>query len=167
MREEGRESFEEWARIAQRGLLRSAFLLTGDLARAEDLVQEALIKAAMRWDTLAEQHPDAWARRVIYRDYISWWRRHRREYEVADVPEVAGLVSPPGEAAAMLRDALAGLTPRQRAVLLLRYVEDMTAAQTADVLGVTVGTVKKLGFVALARLRADAPGLSDLVEERL
>lgn len=167
MREAGRESFDDWARVAQRRLLRSAYLLTSDISRAEDLVQEALIKAAMRWDTLAEQHPDAWARRVIYRDYISWWRRHRREDEVADVPDVGGEVGPPGEAAAMLRDALAGLTPRQRAVLLLRYVDDLTAAQTAEVLGVTVGTVKKLGFVALARLRANAPGLSDLVEDRL
>lgn len=166
MREADRESFERWARVAQRRLLRAAYLLTGDLAHAEDLVQEALIKAAMRWHELADQHPDAWARRVIYRDHVSWWRRHGREHRVADVPDFHRPVPGPGEAAAMLRDALAVLTTRQRAVVLLRYVDDLTAAETADVLGVTVGTVKKLGSVALARLRTGAPGLSDLVEER-
>lgn len=164
MRDADRESFEDWAFVAQRRLLRAAYLLTGDLARAEDLVQEALIKVAMRWEQLAHEHPDAWARRVVYRDHVSWWRRHRRELRVGEVPErpVAG----PDEAVVMLRDALALLTTRQRAVVLLRYVEDLTAVETADVLGVTVGTVKKTGSVALARLRAEAPGLSDLVEER-
>ena len=164
MRDADRESFEDWAFVAQRRLLRAAYLLTGDMARAEDLVQEALIKVAMRWEHLAHEHPDAWARRVVYRDHVSWWRRHRREIRVGEVPE--RLVAGPDEAVVMLRDALALLTTRQRAVVLLRYVEDLTAVEAAEVLGVTVGTVKKTGSVALARLRAEAPGLSDLVEER-
>lgn len=165
MREADRESFEAWARAAQSRLLRSAYLLTSDIQLAEDLVQEALVKAAVRWATLGGQHPDAWARRVIYRDHVSWWRRHRRERRVDVVPDVR-TASPPGEAAAMLREALRVLTVRQRAVVLLRYVDDLTAAETADVLGVTVGTVKKTASVALARLRADTPWLTDLVEER-
>jgi RNA polymerase sigma factor (sigma-70 family) len=118
----------------------------------------------MRWEHLAHEHPDAWARRVVYRDHVSWWRRHRREIRVAEAPE--RLVAGPDEAVVMLRDALALLTTRQRAVVLLRYVDDLTAVEAAEVLGVTVGTVKKTGSVALARLRAEAPGLSDLVEER-
>jgi RNA polymerase sigma-70 factor (sigma-E family) len=165
VRETDRESFESWARVSQQRLLRAAYLLTGDLYLAEDLLQEALVKAALRWDTLGGQQPEAWVRRVMYRDHVSWWRRHRRERRVAEVPDERGSAGP-GEAAAMLRDALGVLTPRQRAVVLLRYVDDLTATQTADVLGVTVGTVKKLGSVALARLRADAPGLADLAEDR-
>ena len=165
MRETDRESFEGWARASQQRLLRSAYLLTGDLHLAEDLLQEALVKAAMRWDTLGSQQPDAWVRRVIYRDHVSWWRRHRRERRVDVVPDHRTSAGP-GEAGAMLREALGVLTPRQRAVVLLRYVDDLTAAETAELLGVTVGTVKKTASVALARLRADAPELIDLVEDR-
>src|SRR3954453_15649776 len=79
MRESGRESFETWARSRQQGLVRTTYLLTGDFQRAEDLVQEALVKAAARWDSLAGGNPDAWVRTVVYRDQVSWWRRHRRE----------------------------------------------------------------------------------------
>src|SRR3954452_22713772 len=79
MRESGRESFETWARSRQQALVRTAYLLTGDFHRAEDLVQDALVKAATRWDDLADGNPDAWVRTVVYRDQVSWWRRHRRE----------------------------------------------------------------------------------------
>jgi DNA-directed RNA polymerase specialized sigma24 family protein len=140
MREAGRTSFEAWARSRQQGLVRTAYLLTGDFHRAEDLVQEALVKAAARWDSLAGGSPDAWVRTVVYRDHVSWWRRHRRE---------------------VLR-----LTGRQRAVLVLRYVEDLSLAETAEVLGVSVGSVKKHAAVAIARLRQVAPELEELVEER-
>ena len=164
MHEDGRASFEAWARARQQGLVRSAYLLTGDLGRAEDLVQEALIKAATRWDTLRHSHPDAWVRTVVYRDHVSWWRRHRRETTLESPPDRAAAAH--GEGALMLRDALARLTQRQRAVVLLRYVEDLTALQAAEVLGVTVGTVKKQTSIALARLRETAPELEELMEER-
>src|SRR5689334_13588305 len=87
MHAEGRASFEDWARARQDGFLRTAYLLTGDLARAEDLVQEALIKAALRWDSLRDTHPEAWVRTVLYRENVSWWRRTRRERLVATPPE--------------------------------------------------------------------------------
>ena len=82
MRERDRGSFEEWARARQQQLVRRAYLVTGDHHRAEDLVQEALIGVAMRWDTLRDGNPDAWVRTVVYRANVSWWRRHRREVPV-------------------------------------------------------------------------------------
>lgn len=163
MREEGRESFEAWARARQQRLVRTSYLLTGDFHRAEDLVQEALVRAAQRWDTLRDGNPDAWMRTVIYREHVSWWRRERRETTVAAVPDRA--LRSGSDSALMLRAALATLTRGQRAVLLLRYVEDLTAAQTAEVLGVSLGTVKKQSSIALQRLRETAPELEELLED--
>jgi RNA polymerase sigma-70 factor (sigma-E family) len=163
MRAEGRASFDTWARSRQQTLVRSAYLLTGDFQRAEDLVQEALIRAATRWDRLSEGNPDAWIRTVVYRQHVSWWRHTRHERLLEDVPE--GSVPGPGEAAVLLRDALGGLTWGQRAVLLLRYAEGLSVADTAAVLRVSDGTVKKQTSVALARMREIAPELSDLMED--
>ena len=77
------QSFTTWATSCERQLLRSAYLLTGDLHRAEDLVQEALTRVALRWSRLHDGHPTAYARTIIVRDNISWWRR-RRETSVAE-----------------------------------------------------------------------------------
>jgi RNA polymerase sigma-70 factor (sigma-E family) len=164
MRAADQASFEEWARASQQRLVRTAYLLTGDFQRAEDLVQEALVKAATRWTTLREGSPDAWVRTVIYRDHVSWWRRTRRE-RVGD-RTVDAVVPSAGEGAVMLRAALTRLTPSQRAVVVLRYVEDLSTARTAEVLGVSEGTVKRQASVALQRLRRVAPELEELVEER-
>jgi RNA polymerase sigma-70 factor (sigma-E family) len=166
MREEGRESFETWARARQQTLVRWAYVVTGDFQRAEDLVQEAFVRAAVRWDTLQDGNPDAWVRTVVFRDNVSWWRRHRRE-RLTDEP--FGGPAPPGadtEAALVLHAALARLTRAQRAVLVLRFVADLSVADTATTLGVTEGTVKKQTSVALARLRETAPELHDLLEEQ-
>ena len=167
MKEQGRESFEEWARARQQSLVRTAYLVTGDFQRAEDLVQEALVGAATRWDQLRHGNPDAWVRTVVYRAHVSWWRRTRREITRADPPERA--TGADGQAAAMvgagLREALLILTPKQRAVLLLRFTEDLSVAETADVLGVGTGTVKRQTSVALTRLREGAPHLRDLLED--
>ena len=158
MHAEGRASFEEWARARQDGFVRSAYLLTGDFARAEDLVQEALVKAALRWDSLRDAHPEAWIRTVIYREHVSRWRRTRRERLTPEPPEV---VSASGDAdlALSLQAALLRLTHKQRATLLLRYVEDLTEEETARVLGVTTGTVKRQAAVARQRLRDLSPDL--------
>lgn len=160
----GRDSFEEWARARQQRFVRSAYLMTGDFQRAEDLVQEALIRAAQRWDTLRDGQPDAWVRTVIFREHVSWWRRVRREILTDRPPEREH--SPAGEAPVMVQAALAVLTHKQRAVLVLRYIDDLSVAETATILGVSGGTVKKQSSVALARLRDIAPGLEELVEER-
>ncbi len=154
------QGFTEWVGGRQRQLLRSAYLLTGDLHHAEDLVQEALTKVALRWSRLADGNPTAYALRIIARDNISWWRRRR------DVPtdrfRDAGVTSEP-EIALVVRSALARLTPHQRAVLVLRHLEDLTERETADVLGVSVGTVKSQNAAALARLRTGAPELLSLI----
>ena len=158
-----RESFSRWAGERQLALLRTAVLLTGDHQRAEDLLQEALTKVALRWRRLHDGHPEAYARQVMVRDNISWWRKHRREIvaEPRDVP------APGAEAATdrrlMLADALGRLTPRQRAVVVLRYFDDLTERDTAEVLGVTVGTVKSQTHLALRRLAEAAPELAELL----
>ena len=153
MRPADRTSFEEWARARQQHLVRSAYLLTGDFQRAEDLVQEALIRAALQWDRLCEGNPDAWMRTVVYREHVSWWRRRRREVLVDAVPEEASYDASSLPAGDLLA-ALATLTWNQRAVVLLRFAEDLSVAETAAVLGVSDGTVKRQTSVALAHLRA-------------
>lgn len=162
MREQDRGSFEEWARARQQQLVRTAYLVTGDHHRAEDLVQEALVGVAMRWDRLRHGNPDAWVRTVVYRANVSWWRKHRREVAVERVPERGAGSPPPDESRMVVENALDGLTTKQRAVLLLRFLEDLSVEETADVLGVSTGTVKKQTSVALQRLREHAPHLQDL-----
>jgi RNA polymerase sigma-70 factor (sigma-E family) len=145
-------------------VLRSAYLICGDLHLAEDLVQSALVKVALRWTSLRDGSPEAYLRTVLYRDAVSWWRRQRREVIVAAPP------TPPAEEERdvplrlVFADALRRLTPKQRAVLVLRYFEDQTEARTAEVLGVSVGTVKSQTAVALRRLRELAPELAELVD---
>ena len=155
--------FTEWVAGHQRQLLRSAYLLTGDLHRAQDLVQEALVKVALRWSRLRDGNPTAYARTIVVRDNISWWRRQpevvtpgRRDLEAASSDPDTALV---------VQRSLARLTPRQRAVLVLRYFDDLTERETAEVLGVSVGTIKSTNAAALARLREGAPELLDLIGE--
>ena len=143
-------------------LSRTAYLLTGDAHLAEDLVQTALFKAARAWDRI-QGHPEPYVRRILYTQNVSWWRSRRQ------VPETA-LQEYDGPAPAAdtdlrltLEQALARLTTRQRTVLVLRYFEDLTEVQTADVLGIGAGTVKSITRQALGRLRALAPELSELM----
>ncbi|HEU5109770.1 MAG TPA: SigE family RNA polymerase sigma factor [Micromonosporaceae bacterium] len=147
----------------------AAYLLTGDHHAAQDLVQQALVKLARHWRRVSRAGaPDAYVRRVIYHEHVSAWRRRRgAELSTAAPPERAG---PRDEAAdtvrrLMLREALARLTPRQRAVIVLRFYEDMSESDTAEALGCSVGTVKSQTHHALGRLRAVAPELADLVRD--
>ncbi|WP_134742437.1 SigE family RNA polymerase sigma factor [Nocardioides sp. 503] len=157
------QEFTAWAVGAERQLLRSAVLLTGDLHRAQDRVQEAMVKVAMRWPRLRGGQPTAYARTIVVRDTISWWRRRRREVNVDPTPvldrEPVSGVSTDAEAGLVVRRALARLTPAQRSVVVLRYFDDLTERETAQVLGITVGTVKSQSAAALARLRNGAPEL--------
>lgn len=157
--------FAEWAASRQQALLRTAYLVTGDPHRAQDLVQDALTKVALRWSRLRSGDPEAYARRIVVRDNVSWWRRWRREVLAGPVPESAARVDGDEvERRLVLASALRRLTPKQRAVLVLRFYEDLTEAETAAQLGVSVGTVKSQCHAALARLRSAAPELVDLVE---
>ncbi len=154
--------FTEWVTGQQRQLLRSAFLQTGDLHRAQDLVQEALVKVALRWTRLRDGNPAAYARTIIMRDNISWWRRRRRETSTAE-PDATSAVSTDPDMAMVVSRALARLTSRQRAVLVLRHFDDLTERETAAILGVNIGTVKSTNAAALKRLREGAPELLDLI----
>lgn len=155
------QEFTEWAAGCERRLLRSAYLLTGDFQRAEDLVQESLVKVALRWSRLRDGNPTAYARTIIVRDNVSWFRR-RRETAYDELADVQAASSDP-DAALVVRLALARLTRAQRAVVVLRHFDDLTERETANVLGVSVGTVKSQNAAALARLRTGAPELLDLI----
>ena len=149
-----RDSFEEYVAARRSALLRTAYLLAGHREDAEDLVQVALVKAVPHWGRIADD-PEPYVRRILARESVSRWRRRRwREVHTGAVPETQ--VEEPGDDRLALQAALARLAPRQRAVIVLRYYEDLTEAETARVLGISVGTVKSQTRDALARLRVDA-----------
>ena len=159
MRHDVDEEFARYVRARQHRLLRAAYLVCGDAHLAEDLLQGALTKLASRWDKIRHENPDAYVRRILYRDAVSSWRRTRRE-SVSSVPlievPVPDRTSQTGQRVDLDR-ALAGLTPKQRAVVVLRFFEDRSEVETAEALGVSVGTVKSQTHAALAKLRALLP----------
>jgi RNA polymerase sigma-70 factor (sigma-E family) len=158
----GAEGFEEFVAARRPALLRSAYLLTGSSHDAEDLVQVTLLRVVPHWPRIAA-HPEPYVRRVLVRESVTRWRGRRwRETSVSRLPEPAAAEGPSDRSA--LRDALATLSPRQRAVLVLRYYDDLTEAATAETLGISPGTVKSHAREGLARLRVLAPGL--LIDER-
>ena len=158
MERSGREAFTDFVRARGPALQRTAYLLTGDWALAEDLLQAALAKSYLKWDRLRTQEPEAYVRRVLVNTYASWWRRRwRGELPHAVLPDEAASDGwADVDARAALADALARLPRRMRAVVVLRFHEDMTEAAVADALGISVGTVKSQTAKALAKLRADA-----------
>jgi RNA polymerase sigma-70 factor (sigma-E family) len=160
------EGFEAF--VAQRGpaLMRTATLLAGDRGHAEDALQEALTRVAMRWPrVVAGGDPEPYVRQALYSVAIDRWRwRSRRAPErLGDVPDLQ--VAPDPAAAVDSRvsvaAALARLTTRQRQVLVLRFYEDLTESQTAAAMRCSVSTVKSQTRHALERLRALAPDLVD------
>jgi RNA polymerase sigma-70 factor (sigma-E family) len=150
--------FEEFVAARRPALLRTAYLLTGSHADAEDLVQVALVKSVPHWKRIADR-PEPYVRQVLARESASRWRRRRwRETTTDELPERAHAGSDVDSRLA-LRDALASLAPRQRAVIVLRYYEDLTEKDTAAVLGIALGTVKSQARDGLARLRGLLPDL--------
>ena len=157
--------FREFVRERSPALSRHAYLLTGDHQLAEDLLQSALASTYRRWRAVRE-NPDGYVRRAMYHQHISWWRRRRVPEQLTAAPSPAAQADP-AEATVLrltLGQALAQLSPRQRAVILLRFYEDLTESQAADVLGCRIGTVKRHGHDALRRLREIAPDLLADVE---
>lgn len=149
-----RESFEAFVAARSRPLLRTAYLLTRDAHLAEDLLQTALAKAWGSWGRV-ESNPEAYVRRILVNTYSSWWRRRwNGEAPTAELPERPADDQDRGSSTD-LRAALAQLPKRQRAVIVLRFFEDLTEAQTAETLGCSVGTVKSQTSKALAKLRVD------------
>lgn len=159
--------FDVFVRARGPSLLRAAYLLTGDQHLAEDLVQTALARTHLAWSRLrAAGNAEAYARKVMYHLQVSRWRRRRvPEALSGDLPEPAQADDNAGTAERMaLRHALLQLAPRQRAVIVLRFFEDRTQAETAELLGCSPGTVKSQTAKALTRLRSIAP---ELLEESL
>ena len=162
------DDFAAFVRAHQRGLLRAAYLVCGDRAQAEDAVQEAFAKLASRWQKVREGNPDAYVRRVVYHDVVSGWRRWGRRQSPADPVEVGVLmerrgVDDPLESWVEGADVRAALPPRQRAVMVLRYYEDLSEAQIAEALGIAPGTVKTLARGALVNLRRLLPGVAPVL----
>ncbi|HET7014053.1 MAG TPA: SigE family RNA polymerase sigma factor [Streptosporangiaceae bacterium] len=161
------EDFARFVDMRQRSLLRSAWLLTGDWALAEDLVQAALARTWLRWERITRRDdPEIYVRRVLVSTWINWsrrkWRGERTGMDLPDGP-APGDLEDQAIARVAVRGALGSLTSRQRAVIVLRVFDDLTEAQTARVLGCAVGTVKSTMSQALARLREDSR-LADLPE---
>ncbi|KRA39416.1 hypothetical protein ASD81_06705 [Nocardioides sp. Root614] len=151
---DGGDSFDAFVSARGNALWRSAWLLTGDHQLAEDLVQTALAKSWRAFDRVGIDGFEAYVRRVMFTTYISWWRRKwRGERPTADLPE-RGSKEPDADGRNDLLAALDGLPRGQRAVVVLRYFEDLTEAQAAGVLGIGVGTVKSQCSRALAALRS-------------
>jgi RNA polymerase sigma-70 factor (sigma-E family) len=147
--------------VSARGaaLSRAAFLLTGDHQAAEDLVQETYVVLVRRWQKSGAVDPEAYVRRILYSRFIDGWRR-RRLWELPwSSPPDAGGGDEAGTATdrLTLQGALTRLTPRQRAVLVARFYEDLTEMQAATALGISPNTVKSQTRVALQRLRELAP----------
>ncbi|WP_296601990.1 SigE family RNA polymerase sigma factor [Nocardioides sp.] len=159
------DSFEQYVAARRGALLRTAYLLTGSHEDAEDLVQVALVKAVPHWERIADR-PEPYVRKILARESVSRWRRRRwREVHTDEVPETP--VEGPSSDRVALQQALSALPPRQRAVVVLRYYEDLTEKETAALLGIAVGTVKSQARDALARLRELVPDLEpELVTPR-
>ena len=151
-----RSGFDEFVAGRSPALLRTAYLLTGDHGLAEDLLQTALAKCWFAWARI-DGPPEPYVRRALATTYATWWRRKwRAERPTGSLPEQAA----PGATGSvddrdLLWRALGGLPRRQRAVVVLRYYEDLSEADTAAALGVSVGTVKSQAAKALATLRRD------------
>ena len=158
------DGFTEFVGSRLPALIRLGYLLTGDHQHGEDLVQTALLKTAQHWKRVTD--PSAYTRRVMVHENISWWRRRRFREQSLDAD--ADRASDEDTAEAVTRRevfmvALRRLTPRQRAVIVLRFYEDLSEAETASALGCAVGTVKSGTHHALARLRELSPELAALV----
>lgn len=154
--------FGEFVSARMPAVLRWAHLLTGDRGRAEDLVQHAFAATYRHWRRIEPDGAEAYVRRAVLNAHLSWWRRGwRSEQPVAELPERPGPDPTGGTGDIDERDAmwsaLAVLPPRQRAVLVLRYYEDLSEAEIARVLDIAPGTVKSQAAKGIARLRTLVP----------
>jgi RNA polymerase sigma-70 factor (sigma-E family) len=151
-----RSGYDEFVAARSARLLRVAYLLTSDWGEAEDLLQTALMKAWFAWSRL-DNEPEAYVRRIIATTFVSWrrrrWTSEISHGEMPDRPVPAG--TDVVEHRHDLWPALGRLPARQRAVLVLRFFEDLTEQQVAATLGIRIGTVKSQTSKALEKLRMD------------
>lgn len=163
------DDFARFVEARERALQRTAWLLTGDWALAEDLVQTALVRSWPRWERIRRRDdPEIYVRRAMVNSWTSWRRRRwwgeRATDAVPDSPAVGDLAAEVAMRITVQR-ALRSLTARQRAVLVLRVFDDLSEAQVAQVLDCAVGTVKSTMARAVARLRED-PRLAELMDQK-
>ncbi|MBT2232637.1 SigE family RNA polymerase sigma factor [Nonomuraea sp. NEAU-A123] len=155
--------FEDFVAERADALLRYGFLLSGNPHDAADLTQEALIRLHRAWPRVRQkQAPESYTRMIMARLHISIWRRRRRERLDWALPETAQLDVLPSGVEEDLWQALGALPRKQRAVLVLRYYEDLTDAEIADVLAVSRGTVRSHASLGLAKLRSAVPHPSEI-----
>ena len=159
------EEFAAFVRARTPSLLRTAFLLTGDQHLAEDLVQSALVRTHRAWRRIGPpDHAEAYTRRAMYHLQVSLWRRRRVPESLSAAPPEPRDAGPDEtdrvDVRLALLSALRRLSAAQRSVLILRYFDDCSEAEAAQVLGVRVGTVKSQTNKALSRLRVVAPELT-------
>jgi RNA polymerase sigma-70 factor (sigma-E family) len=167
---EGSESepngFRDFVEAQSGALLRSGWLLTGNWPAAEDLVQTALAAAWPRWASLTRPDaPQLYVRKIMVTTFLRWQRRRwTSEIATAELPDRQAQSDAFGrvDVRHSLTVALDRLPPRQRAVIVLRYFADLSEAQTAAIMGCSVGTVKSHASKALTRLR-ETPGLSEIM----
>jgi RNA polymerase sigma-70 factor (sigma-E family) len=150
--------YTEFVRTRSTALLRTAYLLTGDRGLAEDLVQTALTKVYLSWGRIRDRAAiEAYARRTLVTTATSWWRRRSWRSERPSGDDLPDFAVPAGtdevDERARVWACVQALPPRQRAVIVLRYYEDLTESQTAEFLGCAVGTVKTQAHRAMKRLR--------------
>lgn len=162
------DDFEAWMTARQRWLLRTAWLLTGDVHTAEDLVQTTLAKLYLAWDRVSARGVDAYARKILVNEHATMWRRTWRHREVV-TDDLTGHEVPVRDeeydgTRTALWEAVRRLAPRQRAVIVLRYYEQLSEAETAEALGISLGTVKSQANRAVATLRARLGDRTDLVD---
>ena len=163
--------FAAYMQARQPSLLRTAYLLTGDRHTAEDLVQTAFAKLYLSWDRVRDQGSmDGYLRRILVNENNSLWRRgwKKREHATDELPEPTPHVDEHDHGrSGALWDLVQTLPKKARAVLVLRYYEELSEAETAEVLGISVGTVKSQTSRALAALRERTPAdLNPQEEER-
>jgi len=142
--------FDDFVRARLPDLLRFGRALTGDEHRGADLVQDALVRALPRWSRIESHDPEGYVRRIMVNRNISIWRSHRRERLTDSLGDTA-YVDPERDDA--LFQALRRLPARQRTVIALRYLADLTEAQTAEQMHCSVGTVKRQASDAMKTLR--------------
>ena len=150
--------FSAYVRARQKAFARFAYLLTGDPYSAEDLVQSALAKVYAKWDHISGlQSPDAYVRKIMVNEHTTWWRRTWRHRERTD-SDLIRVMDPAGDDTpahdSELWAHVRSLAPQQRAAVVLRYYEDLSEAQTAEILGCSVGTVKSHTSRAIKSLRS-------------
>jgi RNA polymerase sigma-70 factor (sigma-E family) len=164
------QDFESWLAARAGSLQRTAHLLTGDVHSGQDLLQTTLAKLFRGWDRIRRvDNVDAYARKALVNEYRSSWRRpvRRLEQVVETVPDRPAPESPAYDDT---REAVwrfvCSLPPRQRTVVVLRFYEQLTEAEIADVMGISVGTVKSQSSRAIASLRALLPDHPEITAAR-